>query len=418
MSGQGSGSQPSPNAATGSSDDAYLKKQKGRSNMTWIAVIVVIVIVIALVGAAYAEGWIGKSSSPNNGGGGYQPPCASLTAGGSTFVYPLMAVWAQDYAGQSCSANNGYSSVDVIYNAVGSGTGITDLTDKIYAFGASDAPLTSSQTSALPGAAVTLPDSAGAVTIMYNIPKVATGLNLTGPLLAAIFLGSITNWNDSQIAAINPGVTLPSQAITVEHRSDGSGTTFAFTSYLSLENTTWKNTVGAATSVNWPVGQGQHGSEGVAGAVASTTGAIGYAELNYAEEEGNGVGIAKVLNPANNYILPNVADTAAAVAQVSSFPAPTGNWSGFTILNQAGATTYPIATFTYIMTYTDVGKVFGSSFTQQDAQALVSFLWWITHGGQTSATGLFYVPLPAAVTAVDETAIGDILYNGASLTSH
>ncbi|MCI4337635.1 MAG: substrate-binding domain-containing protein, partial [Thermoplasmata archaeon] len=172
--------------------------------MTWIGVIVVIVIVIALVGGAYAAGWIGKSS-PSTSGSGYQPPCASLNSGGSTFVYPLMAVWTSDYASQSCSANNGFSSVDIVYSPVGSGTGITDLTDKLYDFGASDAPLTSAQVSALPSPALTLPDSAGAVTIMYNIPKVATGLNLTGPILAAIFLGDITRWNASLISAFNPG---------------------------------------------------------------------------------------------------------------------------------------------------------------------------------------------------------------------
>jgi len=408
-----------PNAASGSTDEgAYLRKQKGRSTMTWVGVIVVVIVIIAVLGAGFYAGWFGKSSTSTSGGSGYTPPCASLTAAGSTFVYPLMAVWTTSYAGMACNANAGFSQVQVNYQAVGSGAGITDLTDKLVDVGASDAPLSSAQISALPAQTVTMPDSAGAVTIIYNIPKVTTGLNLTGPIIAAIYLGDITNWNNSAITAINPGVSIPSQAITVEHRSDGSGTTFAFSSYLSAENSTWKNSVGAATSLNWPTGQGQKGSEGVAGAVASTTGSIGYDELNYAEEEGVNVGIAKVLNPAGSYIMPTVADTASAVAAVTSFPAPTGNWTGFSIINEPGAGTYPIATLTYLMIYEDLGSAYSGSVTQAQAQALVSFLWWITHTGQQSATGLFYVPLPSAITAVDETAINEIVYNGAALTSH
>ncbi|MCI4368781.1 MAG: substrate-binding domain-containing protein, partial [Thermoplasmata archaeon] len=261
---------------------------------------------------------------------------------------------------------------------------------------------------------------AGAVTLTYHVNKLQ-GLNLTGPILAAIYLGQITNWNVSAITSINPGVVIPTLPIVPVVRADGSGTTFAFTSYLSAENTTWKSTIGAATKVSFPTVSGEIGaigSEGVAGAVATTNGAIGYVELNYAEEEGANVGIAKILNPAGNYIAPTVADTALAVNAISSFPQPTDNWSGFSILNQPGAGTYPIATFTYIFVYEDLTTIY-KAVTQPIAQALVSFLWWITHDGQTSATGLFYVPLPSlVVTSVCEPALQDITYNGAAQPSH
>ncbi|HEV2520131.1 MAG TPA: phosphate ABC transporter substrate-binding protein PstS [Thermoplasmata archaeon] len=436
MSGN-STSSPSTNDASAPSagDMAYVRRSGQSRGNTWVIAAVVIVVVIALVvGGGYYAGLWGKAKpSPNNNGcttnctkAAFKIPCGSLTAAGSTFVYPLMAVWASDVAGLPCNSTNsgGASSAQVNYQPVGSGTGVTDLTQKLVDIGASDAPLTTTQTNALPGPVVTLPDSAGAVSVIYNLKVTNSAgtvvpLNLSGSVIAQIFQENITVWNNSAITALNPGSKIPGTPIVIEHRSDGSGTTFAFTSYLSLESNYWKGKYGAATAINWPAGSfGQKGSEGVAGAVASTAGAIGYDELNYAQEEGLNVASAAVQNPSGAYIVPTVADTQLAIASAASFPSPTGSWQNFTVLNAAVAGAYPIATFTYLMVYTDVGKVYGSSITQVQAQELVSFLWWITHTGQNASAGLFYVPLPHSVIAVDEAAIADIFYNGVALQSH
>ncbi|MCI4358623.1 MAG: phosphate ABC transporter substrate-binding protein PstS [Thermoplasmata archaeon] len=425
MSGTTQGPPTTNSPPTGSTtDDAYVRKSgQGKSRTTTIAAVAVIIVIALALGGAYAGGLIlkPKASTP-----GYKIPCGSLTAAGSTFVYPLMAVWAASVASAPCDTTNagGATAAQVNYQAVGSGSGVTELTQRLINIGASDAPLTTTQTNALPDPVVTMPDSAGAVAVIYNLKVTnATGatvpLDLTGPVIAQIFAGNITTWNNTAITALNPGDKIPGTAIVIEHRSDGSGTTFAFTSYLSSESSYWKGKYGAATSINWPAGSfGQKGSEGVAGAVATTTGAIGYDELNYAQEEGANLETAAVQNPNGGYVIPSVSDTALAIGSASSLPSPTGSWQNFTVLNAAVAGAYPIATFTYLMIYQDVGKAYGSSFTMVQAQELVSFLWWITHTGQNDSAGLFYVPLPATVIAVDVTAIADITYNGAHLTSH
>ena len=436
MSGTAPANRP-PNAPgpTGSADDAYLaKSQKRSTNMGIIAVLIVVILVLAVIAGAYAAGWIGKSSSPgpstptNNTKPAWLPTCGgSLTAGGSTFVYPLQAVWTNAYAGLKCNSTgtNGATSTQINYQAVGSGAGISSLTSGLYIFGASDAPLTPTQTSTLKSPAVTMVDSAGAVAIIYNLAvKNSTGatipLRMTGTVLTGIYNGTITTWNDPAIAAINPAAVLPSSAITVEHRSDGSGTSFAFTTFLTDSSAWWKAHVGPSTTPAWPTGLGQKGSEGVAGAVASTSGSIGYDELNYAEEEGTALEIATVENPAGNYILPSVADTNYAVQNASNLPDPKGNWSGYSIINGGGGGTYPIATLTYLMIYTDIGTApaYSGAYTQSQATALVQYLWWIVHTGQNDSAGQFYVPLPKVFITLDETAIGDIQYKGAALVSH
>jgi phosphate transport system substrate-binding protein len=436
-----------PNTA---SDDAYLNRATKGNQMVIIAILVVLILILAVVAGAYAAGWIGgktttntvtvyhnntvyknnttkQNNTKNNTAPPWLPACGGpLTAGGSTLVYPLMAVWTSTYAGVKCNTtmSGGATSTEVNYNAVGSGSGITDLTDGLYVFGASDAPLTVTQNKSLPSPVVTFPDAAGTVTIAYNLKPtnstgVVTPLHFTGPVLAEIYNGSITKWNDSRIQAINPGLTIPGTAITVEHRSDGSGTSFAFTTFLSAESTWWKTNVGASTSPAWPTGLGQKGSEGIAGAVASTSGAIGYVELNYAEEEGANVQLGEIQNPAGNYVFPSVTTTSYAVDNATNLPA-NDNFTGYAIINGVGTNTYPIATLTYIMVYKDIGSTpaYKGEYTQNQAAALVQFLWWIVHTGQNDSVGLFYVPLPSVVVSFDATEIGNILYNGATLTSH
>ncbi len=354
-------------------------------------------------------GWFGKSSSSGSTGTGgcTSPASATVTGAGSTLVAPLMFQWASAYTA---------STVD--YSSVGSGAGITQITAKTVDYGASDAPLTPTQRAAIPSPGVlTIPESIGGAVPIYNLPGLAQTLKFTGSILAAIYLGQITNWNSTALQAVNPGVTLPNAAIVVVHRSDGSGTTFIWTSFLSNENATWKSTVGYATSVNWPVGVGAKGNAGVTETVKSTADAIGYVDINYALTDS--VSFGSVQNPAGNFILANITNIASAVKDAKAvFPAASGDWYNFTVENSPGASDYPISSFTYVFVYSDVGTAYGSSYTQGDAENLVNFLSWVVSGGtdgQSYSSALYYVPLSPAATTFDLAAIASITYNGASI---
>jgi phosphate transport system substrate-binding protein len=364
---------------------------------------------VILIGAGgWAAGWF-KTSSTGTGSGCSLPASATLSGAGSTLVAPLMIAWSLAYTSVST----------VNYASVGSGAGITDITQKTVDFGASDAPLSPAQRAAIPSpGVVTIPESAGAAVPIYNLPSVSTTLKFSGQVLAAIYLGAITNWNNSALQALNPGVTLPTASIYVVHRADGSGTTFVWSSFLSSQNATWKSSVGFGTTVQWPVGYGEKGNAGVTNTVKTTVDAIGYVDINYALT--NSISYGSVKNPDGNYILANVTNIASAIKDVNpTLPAGTGDWYNVSVLNAPGAGDYPIATFTYLFVYTDLGKAYGSSFTQDHAQNLVDFLSWITSatGGQTYSAGLYYIPLSAAVLAADAATIASITFNGAKLTA-
>lgn len=401
-----SGTEPNSTSTPSASDMSHLPKRAMSRTPMYIAIVVIVVVVVGIVGAGAALGWF----APKKTNAACTPE--TLQGAGSTFVAPMMNDWASLYSQSTC--------VLVNYNAIGSGGGITELTGKLVDFGASDAPLSTSQVSALPGGStvLTIPDVIGGVAMIYNVAGVAKGLNLSGPIIANIYLGQVTNWNDPSIAAINPGVTLPNLNITVVERADSSGTTYVFTSFLSLDSPTWKSKVGAATTVNWPTGIKAPGSLGVAGDVKSDPGSIGYADVAYAVS--NLLNYAKVLNPAGQYVLPTTTSVAAAASAAPTLPAPNSEaaWDNVSLLNEPGAGTYPASSFTYIMVFSDLGAVYGSSMTQAHAQAIVTFLWWVTHTGQADATGLSYVPLSSNVVTQDENAINSVLYNGHTLTSH
>ena len=333
---------------------------------------------------------------------------ATLNGAGSTLVFPLMSAWT--FAYQQYTGN-----VQVNYQSVGSGAGITQLTAKTVDFGASDAPLSSAQYAAAPGAVMTIPESASAVVPAYNLPGISNGVKFTGPSLARIFLGNITTWNDPALAAINPGVTLPAHAITVVHRSDGSGTMFAFTNYLSDSSGTWKTQVGTGSSVNWPTGLGCKGNEGVAGCISNTPYAIGPLEIAYQIINPGLISYGSVANAAGNYVLANLTNIAAAVAAGGSvnLPAGSGVWSNVSITNAiyndtADASIYPITTFTYLMVYQQ-------QTSQAQGTALVNFLWWVVNSAQTAGSKLGYVPLPSNIITLDDASIKTITYNGTPL---
>ncbi|MCI4324030.1 MAG: phosphate ABC transporter substrate-binding protein PstS [Thermoplasmata archaeon] len=381
-------------------------RQQSSSKMAYMAVIAVVVIVVIIVLAGWQLGWFkSNSSTPATAS---CPAPVSLTGAGSTFVFPLMYQWYTTYTGST-----------VNYESVGSGTGISDISAKTVDFGASDAPLTPAQKTNASGI-LQMPESAGAVAIIFNLPNVnfAAGksLNVNGSVLAQIFLGTIMNWNNTPLQTLNPGLTLPIDPISVQHRSDGSGTTYAFTQFLSSASTQWATQVGYSTTVNWPVGTGDKGSSGIAGAVETTQYSIAYVDLNYALN--NEIHFAAVENPTGAFILPSVNDTASAIADSkdsTNLPLGTGNWSGVDVENAPGAKDYPIATFTYLMFYQNPYAAYGSSYTLQKAENLVNFLNWTIHAGQSYSEGLYYVTLPSSVVAADVVTLDSMNYNGAAI---
>jgi phosphate ABC transporter phosphate-binding protein len=378
-----------------------LRRASGRSRIG--IVVAVIAIAVILVAVAVLAGWFNPAPVQK----------VTLLGSGATFPYPLITKWSSVYV------NETGGRVQVNYQGIGSGGGIQAITAKTVDFAGSDAPLKPSERAAAPGL-LHIPETIGAVTAAYNVVDangqvIPSGLNLTGHLLGEIFLGKITNWNHANISSLNPGVALPRTTITVVHRSDSSGTTFVWTSYLHLSNPGWNSTI-TGKSINWPVGIGASGNAGVAGKILTTPNSIGYVELAYTVQ--NSMKVGKIRNPAGTFVLPSLASTAAAAASAPTLPSPGDDWANVTILNAAGANTYPIASFTYLLVYKELNTI-GPSMTLAKAQELVNFLWWCVHdpGGQHYSADLVYPPLPATVTALDETAIRSITFNGQTLHS-
>jgi phosphate transport system substrate-binding protein len=303
-----------------------------------------------------------------------------VTGAGATFPAPLYSKWFSDY-------NHKAPDVQINYQAIGSGGGIKQITEKTVDFGATDAPMSDAEMAKAPGV-IHIPTVLGAVVITYNEPDLKD-LKLTPETLSAIFLGKITAWNDPAIAKDNPG-KLPSTPITVAHRSDGSGTTAVFTDYLSKVSPAWKTQVGVGKSPNWPAGLGGKGNDGVTGLVKNTKGAIGYVELAYANQ--NKLPIAALRNADGKFVKPSLETTSAAAAGVE-VPAD----YRVSITNAPGAQAWPISAFTYILVHQDNADA-------AKGKAIAAFLWWATHDGQTLAAPLDYAPLPKAVVAkVDKT---------------
>jgi len=382
-------------------EEMAARRPRRGGKVLWIA-LGAIVIAGVIIGAGVLLGWIGGSSG------------VSLVGGGATFPYPLIAKWSSVYVNLTCPT----TCVRVNYQAIGSGGGVSQIIAKTLDFAGTDAPLNATERSMAPGI-LHIPETIGAVTAAYNLPGIPSGLNLTGQILADIYLGTITMWNNASIAALNPGLSLPNTAISVIHRSDGSGTTFVWTSYLHLASTTWPSSL-VGKNPTWPTGIGKPGNNGVAGYVKQNPNTIGYAELAYTVQ--NSMTVAKVQNPAGNFILPTLNSTkAAAEGATPVLPAPDGDWSSVSILNAAGANSYPISTLTYLLVYKEL-NVLGSSMTQPKAKALVDFLWWVVHDGQTYSAALVYVPLPSSIVTLDEGDAGSaragirtITYNGQTL---
>jgi phosphate ABC transporter phosphate-binding protein len=365
------------------------------------------IFVIGLIVVAVASGVGGYYF----GGGFTNAGTTTINGAGSTFVYPFMSTVAAYYT----AANPNFH---INYQSVGSGAGIAQFAAKTVDFGASDAPLSSSQrtnyTNTI-GTPLTIPEAIGAVTIAYNLPGVATStpLNLTVTVAAKIFQANITKWNDPAIVGINPGVTLPNQAIIVAHRSDSSGTTFVLTSWLA-KDPVWK--LGAGKSVQWTSGtRGGPGNEAVATLVQQNQYAIGYVELNYVLSTSPPMTFSAILNPnSNTFVLPSLKTVSNAVSNSSTtLPAGNGDWSSVNLLNAVGSQSYPITSFTYLLIFQELSHI--SGMTQARAQAVVNFLSYVIYEGQNRAATLSYVPLPGSVVAIDEATLSSIIFNGNAL---
>ena len=327
----------------------------------------------------------GTSASPlaaaSTGPGGHPP---TLTGAGSTYVAPFFAAAFAKYHQQ-------HPVVTVNYSAVGSSAGIAAISARQVNFGASDVPLNASELAAAKGGPVTqVPDALGAEGIAYNLDLPAGArLHLTGPVLAAIFLGQITRWNDPAITALNPGLSLPPASISVVHRSDGSGTTYIFSNYLSSVDPAWAAKVGTGKTLNWPVGEGAEGNGSVTSTVFRTPFSIGYVEQAYSQ--GLVLPFAAIRNQAGDYVLPSTQTITAAAAQKSVITP-----ADFSIVNQPGASSYPISGYSWALVYTRQPN-------QASGQALVTMLDWLTHDGQAYAAANLYVPLPAQVQQLART---------------
>jgi phosphate transport system substrate-binding protein len=322
-----------------------------------------------------------------------------LTGAGSTFDYPIFSKWFDTY--------NKMTGVQINYASIGSGGGIRQVTEGTVDFGASDAPLTQQQMDAFKKArgadVLHIPIIIGGVAISYNLPSVGQGIKLDGQTLADIYLGKIKKWNDSRLKKLNPDKKLPDRAILVAHRSEGSGTTFIFTSYLTKVSPEWAKKCGNSTSVNWPVGLGAKGTEGVAGIISQSVGSIGYVELAYAKQ--NNLPYAIMENKAGNFIDVNfntVSNAAAGAAK--NMPKDLRA----VITNAEGKQSYPICGFSWVVVPQDIKN-------HSHAVALVKFLKWAVTKGQEDATSLFYAPLPKPVQKLDLEKINSITSNGKKL---
>ena len=301
----------------------------------------------------------------------------TLNGAGATFPYPMYSKWFSEY-------NKLHPDVQINYQSIGSGGGIRQVLAGTVEFGASDGPMTDEQLSQAKVKILHIPTVLGAVVPAYNVPGVAGEIKFTPDVLANIFLSKITNWNDPAIAKVNPGVTFPNQPIIVIHRSDGSGTTYIFTDYLSKVSKEWESTVGKATSVKWPIGLGGKGNEGVAGQVRQLQGSIGYVELIYAVQ--NNIAYGSVKNAAGTFVKASLDGVTEAAASVKSMPAD----FRVSITNAPGKTAYPISSFTWLLIPAQI-------LDAAKRDAIKGFLKWMLTDGQGYNEGLAYARLPKPV---------------------
>jgi phosphate transport system substrate-binding protein len=339
-------------------------------------------LVVTVVAIAACSSRSANSNDSSNPAAAAAADRADLTGAGATFPYPLYRKWVADFLTRT--------GIKVNYQNIGSGGGIKQLTEQTVDFGASDAPMTDAELAGAKGGPIFhIPTVVGVVALAYNLPELTQPLKLNGPIIADIFLGKIKKWNDTRVAGLNPGVTLPPTDILVVHRSEGSGTTYIFTDFLAATSPAWKAGPGKGKDVQWPVGLGARGNEGVAAQIKQTPGAFGYVELAFAKQ--NRLGMAEIQNADGKFVAPSV-EAATAAAEIGATKFPPNTDYRVSIVNMPGASTYPIASFTWLLVYrnaTDAKK----------AKTLADFVRFGLTDGQKDAPGLDYAPLPAALAA-------------------
>ena len=352
----------------------------------WAVAAAVILLAVGACSSTTSTGTASAAAAASFGPSGHPP---TLTGSGSTFDAPFFSAAFTRYQQQ-------HPGVTIGYSAVGSSAGIAAISAQQVNFGASDVPMTAAEQAAAKGGPITqVPVDLGGEGVVYNLslPSGAR-LHLTGPVLAAIYLGQITRWNDPAITALNPGITLPPAAINVVHRSDGSGTTYIFSNYLSSISPAWASKVGTGKTLSWPVGDGEEGNNGVATAVNRTPFSVGYVEQAYSQ--GLLLPFAAIRNQAGNYVIPSVQTVAADAAQKPAIT-PTD----FSIVNQPGPASYPISGYSWALVYTHQPS-------QATGQALVAMLDWLTRDGQAYAASNGYVPLPSQVQQLARTMLQQV----------
>lgn len=319
-----------------------------------------------------------------------------LNGAGATFPYPLISKWSSEY-------NKIRPDIRINYQAIGSGGGIRQLIAGTVDFGASDAPMNDEQLAdarKAHGDVLHIPETLGAVVVVYNLPGVNKTLRFDGPTIADIYMGRITSWNDKRIGALNPGLNLPSTRIVVVHRADGSGTTYIFADYLSKVSPEWNEKVGKSTSLSWPVGIGGKGNEGVSGQVSRTPGAIGYVELIYALQ--NEIPFAQIRNAAGVFVHPSIPGVTEALANAAKkLPRDLR----FSITNAPGTKSYPISSATWLL-------VFREQTNYKQAKAVLEFMRWVVTDGQRFSADLDYAPLPTQIQKMDIKKLRSVVHNG------
>lgn len=329
----------------------------------------------------------------------------SITGAGATFPFPLIDLWRVEYGKL-------HPNVNLNYQSIGSGGGVKQHIERTVNFAASDKPMSAAEAGLAPGT-LHIPESLGGVVVAYNLPGVPEkGLRLTGEAISGIFLGEITRWNDPAIAAENPGTDLPDEEIVTVHRSDGSGTTFVFTDYLTAVSPAWDERVGKGKSVSWPSGIGAAGNEGVAGIVRSTEHSVGYIELAYAFQ--TGIAYASVQNAEGSaFIEPSLESiSAASEGAAASLPEADESWEGVSIVNAPGAGSYPLSSFTYLLLHSDLAEATGDA---EEARAVIHMIHWMITGGQQHAPGLLYVPLADPVAEIGKRGLAMAGFSGERL---
>lgn len=416
-SGTGTSAPPSPpptEPTPGSSPPPApegIQRQKRRGSWV-IPVVAVIVIIVVIVAVGFAAGWFKSSTSSSS-----KYSCTAVTSGatlpspgtikgeGSSLVEPLIDQWETSYW---------TGSVVTAYNPAGSSSGISAITLKVVDFGASDAPLTNTQLAAAPGL-LEVPEAAGGVVPIYNLAGI-THLHFNGSVLAQIFDGQITNWNNTALQSLNPGVTLPSASIAPVYRTGGSGTTFIFTSFLTLKNSYWASHYGR--NLSWPSGlpgTSASGNGGEASTVSTTPDAIGYVDIEYALTSSASLGIGAVQNPTGNFIVANVTNTESALVDLHpTLPSGSESWYNVSFLDAPGAGDYPITSLTYLLVYQDLSSAY-SSYTLNSAENLVDFIQWAITTGQSWSPKLSYAPLPGFVLTVDNATLSSMMFDGSAV---